>query len=341
MARKSTETDYSSYRAPLRRDRCGWLSCTTDLVARQVSKARPVATLLAIATFPCVGCGVTSDSSSDLPSDAAARVGGALITRQELHALTPGMSNATPARALMLRYLIMDAWLAREGRRQGLEVNTEDAGTSPAAVRAQKLQVRTTLLTDKLVSRIAGPRPSRQDVARFYREHPLAYGSPEVRYMKRVPAPTRAQATNARRALEAGMSWGGTIDRYADRTTAIPTPKGHIGAQLGEEPPPLDRAIFAARRGALTGPIESSGKWWIFQITRIHRLEGKPLTEARTSIATFLRQRRMERARRTLLQRLRARYRPRTICSEQLLLSMCENGAKGDLGGSSLRSDPL
>ena len=152
----------------------------------------------------------------------------------------------------------MDA--ARGARREGLPVRLAHVSS------IQRTVPQATKVFQELMARTSGPPVSEEQIARFYRENPNRYRSPEVRYIRRVPITTRADGIAVRHKLERGDSWPTVIHRDADRRTHLPPTTANIGVVPYSEEAALDKAIFTARRGTFVGPIRrreagSSSSW--------------------------------------------------------------------------------
>lgn len=280
-----------------------------------------VGILLAFAAATVAGCDSDSDESGALPPDATAQVGDTVITKRQAAALLPNsMQKAATAQRFGTGYLIAIDWVKREAKREGLA-----ATLSPASSGQQSI-AQATGLFHELLAKTNGPPVSQQQVARFYREHPNRFRSPEVRYVRKISTASPALATTARRELERGKSWSAVIDRYTDVTTHIPPTKQDVGVTPYGEQPAMDRAIFAARRGTFVGPVVRGERWWVFELVRIRKIPGKSLDEVRAVIAAKLEDERVRRGRRILVERLTTRYRPMTVCGDRVRLSNCRNG---------------
>ena len=276
------------------------------------------------------GCGDDSDSSPGVPDGAVALVGTTAITARQARALLPTASTNALARRAAAAYLIAREWLEREARRQGLDELVAAAGRSvPASTGAVPDPVK--LMLAGLSSRLAGPMPSRQDIRRYYREHPLEHRAPEVRAIRRLPTTTRAQAMTARQALEDGGDWSGVFDRYADMTTHIPPPKGEIMVSLDDGQENFVKAIFAMRRGTVDGPIRIDDKWYVLELLDIEKLPGQTLAQARASISSTLARRRAVHGQRLLAARMKTQYRPQTLCGRGVSLPECDNRPNGQV----------
>ena len=80
---------------------------------------------------------------------------------------------------------------------------------------------------------------------------------------------TRAQAQQARSALERGATWKQVARRYSLDDTSK-RDGGRLPAQAeGTLDKPLDRAVFRARKGRLVGPVKTQYGYYVFTVTRV------------------------------------------------------------------------
>ncbi len=280
--------------------------------------------LTVLALIATAGCG-DDDSDSSVPADAVARVDDTLITKQR--ARTFLRATAQPEKQLrqVSRYLIVAEWIRQEAKRREIAVPKNELGDAGAKTLALELG-RVQSLTNAIVEQAGGGPPPEAEIARYYREHPREYALPEVRYMRSVAAGSRAQASAAKRALEQGESWKAVIDRYSTRKGSPTPPSGDMGLQPGEFAEPLGNAVYAARRGTFYGPVKTDEAWYVFELTVIDRLPRQSLEQVRKTLSIRLQAKRREHAVQVVRRQLRDRYRPITVCNEELLLAECRNG---------------
>ncbi len=281
------------------------------------------------------GCGTESD---EVPSDAVARVGDTLITAQQVRSFPLASAKDARARERVSRFLILAEWVRRDAKREEVSVpefaverflGSKNAGTSNAVALA-----KSTLLIRELIRKATGPPPTAQQIARFYREHPREYISPEMRRVRLVATSSRARAIAARRALERGHDWNDVISRYSAEADPPSPTSGDETVQPGVVPEALDAAIYAARKGRLVGPVKTAGRWYVFELTHIDRLPARSLAQARGAVRLRLEVRRHAEGNAIVQRRLHARYRPMTVCNERLLLPQCRNGPRPKLGST-------
>lgn len=298
-------------------------------------RARAALGLVVFVILACAGpsaCGDGADDASGVPSGAVARVGDALITKQQVHDFMPSDASSAEVRREGPERLILLEWLRREGKREGL--NPAPAIEARAGRRLDMSPFRSqalfVYLREELRKKASGPPPSEKAIIQHYRAHPERFIRPQVRYMRLVATDSRAQAIAAKRALERGQRWEAVIKRYTARKRTPTVGSGDMGAGPGELPDGLDEAAYEARKGAVEGPVETDEAWYVFQVNVIRLLPFQTFRRARPGVSSELQTRRWERGGPLLARRLLARYRPLTICAANVRLPHCRNRPIGE-----------
>jgi hypothetical protein len=156
---------------------------------------------------------------------------------------------------------------------------------------------------------------SPEQVRRYYRQHQSRYRLIERRkidIVEHLSSPAAARAL-ARRA--------GTGVRLARRAyhELLKRPHGFAAGSKGA----VERAIFAARAGVLSGPMPLSNGYALFVVRRIFPAAVRPFSSVRTEIEGLLAARARARARAAFAERYRSRWRARTSCSSGYVIAGC------------------
>lgn len=243
---------------------------------------RVVAIIAALALW-LAGC------ASDSP--VAVRVGDATITQASV---THWMTILSPAgKEKALDFLISSAWLAGEARELALGITQSDveahfkakvASAYPGGTHElheylnashqseadAKLGVERELITAAIEHKLAAAEPAitPAQVAAYYAGHKQRFSVPEMRTLQITNRKSTAQGQQLRREVAAGMSFASmSQSTVVDR----PAKLGEGGVQPidSREKAPLERAMFSAKVGVLTGPIKFRVDYFVFEVTRI------------------------------------------------------------------------
>jgi parvulin-like peptidyl-prolyl isomerase len=174
-------------------------------------------------------------------------------------------------------------------------------------------QLRTQLLQQRLVERAAREveEPTDEEVRRFFRERPELFGGTASREVVLAVADDRDQARREERRLRAGEE--------GPATTVV------RGA--GFLPPAVERAVFAARRGEVVGPVEAGGRLYVARVVRVTEEGERPRFEdAAPEARQRLQAERTQRVQVEFQNGLQERWRPATLCADDLRVPQCRNG---------------
>ena len=256
-------------------------------------------------------------------------------------------SQYTTLRERALSFLITAQWALAEGRALGV-------GPSPAQVEAQLQKLRAarfptpalerrvlgatgeTLadlafeirleLVNEAISRHAAASSSEvngSQVAAYYSGHRAAFGARETRDVQLILTASAAAARAARREIEAGRSFATVAD--ASTIEAVGKRSGGLftGVEPGERTPPLDRAIFHATPGELSGPVKTVVGYYLYEVTAVHHVPARTLREATPTIGRVIGRPREELALRAFAKQFEARWRSRTRCRAGWVVAQC------------------
>lgn len=137
--------------------------------------------------------------------------------------------------------------------------------------------------------------------------------------MHLVAHKTRSAAVRAKRNIRAGAAWA-TVQK-AGLHDVFGSAPGAFGLMGGEGPASLNAAVFAARKGALVGPVEADGAWYVVRLRGISPSSPLSYELSRDSIASSL----WDMAAEELARSIRRKYRPLTICRGRTQLPECSD----------------
>jgi foldase protein PrsA len=167
-------------------------------------------------------------------------------------------------------------------------------------------------ISDK-VQRRAGNVTDAQITA-YYNRNREQFAVPERRDLEIILTRTKAQAEEARRAVEGGTRWAAAARRYS--TDALSKSNGGrlAGVARGQQDRALDTAAFAARRGVIVGPVRGQFGWYIVRVTGITPARQNTLAESRDQIRELLRQQNSSRALTDFGRQFQERWAAETNC---------------------------
>jgi foldase protein PrsA len=261
-------------------------------------------------------------------------------------------ATRTQARWQAFELLLSYAWLEAEAAERGITLAPEvvdreleasiiesfrtkrafrrylrETGQTAADI---KLRVRIDLLSNMIREQVIAPiagSVTEADVDEYIAE----FGHirvPERRDIRVVLTKRRDAAVQARRELLQGRSWRSVARRYS-----IDAASRFHGGRLPDQVPGtlerrLDRAVFSARRGRITGPVRTRSGFYVFRVSRIepeHFLsEAASRRIIRRQLVVHAEQAELDR----FVAGFGAKWRSRTVCAEEYRASPnCANHA--------------
>jgi parvulin-like peptidyl-prolyl isomerase len=305
------------------------------------------------------GCG-------GLPGNAVAEVDGQSIERDafqhwmQIAAKSGGQPNARVPRPdteeydrlrdQVLQLLVSHAWVRGEAEEMGIEVSDSEVRERFDQQKRQNfpndedfrrfmrdsgqteqdllLQVRLDLLSTKITEKVVEgkDRVSDAQVEAFYEENRERFAQPERRDLRIVLTRNRARAEQARAALQGGDSWR-SVAREFSTDEASKAQGGKLPAQAeGTLEPALDRAVFRARRGRVSGPVKTQFGHYVFEVEKVEAAAQQTLEQARQTIRQTLQSQNQQQAIDDFSREFQRKWRERTECREGFVTPSCKNG---------------
>ena len=104
----------------------------------------------------------------------------------------------------------------------------------------------------------------------YYNKNKSRFSSPERRDLRIVLTKDKAKAQQAKKALDSGQSWKAVAKKYSVDQASKSKGGALPGVAKGQQEPAFDKAIFAAEKGKLTGPVKTQFGWYVFDVTQGH-----------------------------------------------------------------------
>jgi foldase protein PrsA len=94
----------------------------------------------------------------------------------------------------------------------------------------------------------------------------------------------------------------------------------------GQQEKAFDDAIFAARKGEISGPVKTQFGWYVFRVDKVRKPSQQTLEQARTTIEQVLASQSQQKALDAFVKDFRKKWREKTECREEYVTSDCSNG---------------
>jgi foldase protein PrsA len=218
----------------------------------------------------------------------------------------------------VLDRLIAQEWLVGGARELGV----------PAGEHVP-LQSRARLASAAIRRAVAARLPpvTQAQVASYYAHHQFQFIASAERDVKLARILGASAATRARAELAAGKSFA-TVVRRLTREGVHPTAFSVEGLVVELQPhtygePNLNEAIFEAKPGVLSQPINTWYGYFVFKVEKVRFQHEKPLAAVQASIRRSLEAPRQAHALADFIKRWRARWSARTTCSPADVVPLC------------------
>jgi foldase protein PrsA len=251
----------------------------------------------------------------------------------------------------VLGFLISSTWVLGEASSLGVKVSDKEVKKQfekiksqqfPKAAEFQKflatsgqtvsdllLRVKLNLLSSKIQQKIVKEKSkvTQAQIAKYYKNNPKRFGVAEKRNLLIILTKTEDQAKKAKQEIESGKSF----ESVAKRVSIDPTSKSNggklAGVVKGQEEKALDTAVFAAKKGVLSGPVKTPFGYYIFEVQTITPGSQQTLKQAEASIKSQLTATQQQAALSKFVKDFKKKWMGKTECRAGYVVADC-NGYK-------------
>jgi predicted lipoprotein with Yx(FWY)xxD motif/parvulin-like peptidyl-prolyl isomerase len=161
-------------------------------------------------------------------------------------------------------------------------------------------------------------------IARYYEAHRRRFVSPERRYFKILLSYSEPTTRRAKREIESGKDFVSVAKRVSIEPE-LPDIVRYIVP--GDEEPPFERHLFAARARTLLGPIHQALDYYIFEVTKITRPRQETIAEVEASIRRRLATEGPRSVSAALARAAASKWRAKTSCGQGYVVPGCAQSA--------------
>ena len=191
-------------------------------------------------------------------------------------------------------------------------------------------QQRIRELQNQITSKVTKGKDKVTDaqIEAYYNKNKSRFSSPERRDLRIVLTKDKAKAAQAKKALDSGQSWKSVAKKYSVDQASKSKGGALPGVAKGQQEPDFDKAIFAAKKGKLTGPVKTQFGWYVFEVTKVTPSKQQTLEESKTSIKQILASQNQQTALKKFGDDYRNRYKKETDCRKGYVVDDCKNAPK-------------
>jgi foldase protein PrsA len=252
----------------------------------------------------------------------------------------------------VMQLLIQEKWVRGEAEDQGVKVTDAEVRKAFEEQKKQSFpkekeyqeflrtsgfteedilfRVRLEQLSNKLREKVVKGKDkvSDEQIRQYYDKNKKRFAQPERRDLRVVLTKTEERAQQARQALQDGQSWKRVAKRYSIDQASKNQGGSLLAVAKGQQEPALDKAVFAARKGQLQGPIKTQFGWYVFQVQKITPASQQTLEQAKATIRGILASENQQKALDAFIKDFQEKWREKTHCRSGYVTQDCENAPK-------------
>ncbi len=201
------------------------------------------------------------------------------------------------------------------------------------------------------------------EIQNFYDDNIAQFETPETRDVRTLLNPDEEKAQEAADLLaedNSAESWKDVTKKLSTEEETVELGGLRQGVAPGQNEPALDDEIFSSEEGEVVGPIETDSGFYVIQVEAINEAVTQPLDEeTSTQIRQQLITQEQQQAVTDFQDEFIAKWRARTVCSEDLLaddedgtvqsqlaercsnFEVTDDGCVGDDESDELQPDPV
>jgi foldase protein PrsA len=238
----------------------------------------------------------------------------------------------------VLGFLISSEWIIGEAASLGVKVSDAEVKKQFLKIRTQQfpstaefekfmassgqtvsdllLRVKLNMLSQKIQQKIAKSKVkvTQAQIQKYYNENKSRYGTPEKRQVQIILTRLPQEAEAAKKEVESGKSFASVAKaKSIDRTSK--SKGGQLGEiSKGQEEQALDTAIFSAKPHTLSGPVNTSFGFYIFEVLGTKAGTQQSLSQVQASIKQQLTATQQQTALSTFVKTFKKKWVAKTDC---------------------------
>ncbi len=187
------------------------------------------------------------------------------------------------------------------------------------------VQLLSTKIRDKVVK---GATVTDKDIQAYYDKNKARFAQPERRDLLVVLTKTKAKAEEAKRAIAGGQSFAAVAKKYSIDQASKAQGGKLAGVAKGQQEKALDEAVFAAKKGELSGPVKTQFGFYVFKVTKSTPASQQSLAAAKPTIKQLLTSQGQDKKIQAFTKKFQKKWRDKTECAPGYKVPDCKNGPK-------------
>lgn len=191
-------------------------------------------------------------------------------------------------------------------------------------------RVRLEQLSNKLREKVTKGKDKVTDaqLKAYYEKNKKRFAQPERRDLRIVLTKGKARAAAAKKALESEKSWKSVAKKYSIDQASKNQSGELLAVAKGQQEPALDKAVFAADKGKLTGPVKTQFGWYVFEVTKTTPASQQTLQQASQTIKGILASENQQKALDKFIKSFQKEWKAKTNCRKGYVTQDCKNAPK-------------
>lgn len=191
-------------------------------------------------------------------------------------------------------------------------------------------RVRLEQLSNKLREKVTKGKDKVTDaqIKAYYEKNKKRFAQPERRDLRIVLTKGKSRAETAKKALESDQSWKSVAKKYSIDQASKNQSGELLAVAKGQQEPALDKAVFAADKGKLTGPVKTQFGWYVFEVTKTTPASQQTLQQASQTIKGILASENQQKALDKFIKSFQKEWKAKTNCRKGYVTQDCKNAPK-------------
>jgi len=248
----------------------------------------------------------------------------------------------------VLQLLVSFKWIEGEAKEMGVEVTDAEVKKSFDEQKKQSFpkdadykkflkdsgqseddimqRVKLDLLSNKIRDEVIKGKDKVSDaqIKDFYDKNKERFAQPERRDLRIVLTRNKARAEQAKAALESGESWKSVANEYSI-DEASKAQGGKLPAQAeGTLEQALDKAVFAADKGEISGPVKTQFGNYVFVVEKVTPASQQTQQQATETIRQTLQSQNQQKALDEFVKEFRKKWKEKTECRDGFETQDCK-----------------
>ncbi len=191
-------------------------------------------------------------------------------------------------------------------------------------------RVRLDTLSNKIREKVTKGKDQVSDaqITAYFNKNKQRFAQPERRDLRIVLTKGEAKAKQAQQAIQGGQAFAKVAKKFSiDQASKAQGGKLPAVAK-GQQEKALDSAIFAAKKGKLTGPVKTQFGYYVFEVTKVTKASQQTLAQAKATIKQTLASQNQQKALDKFVKSFRKRWKAKTDCAAAYRTQDCKNAPK-------------